>query len=75
MYTTDFERSLLQFKTIFYLFFFNPVIVKLNFQHHNSSLQCHMILQKSFWYADLLLKKHYLLLSILKTVVWFNIFV
>ncbi len=24
---------------------------KLNFQHHSSSLQCHMILQKSFWYA------------------------
>ncbi len=24
------------------------VMVKLNFQHHYSSLQCHMILQKSF---------------------------
>ncbi len=23
----------------------------LNFQHHYSSLQCHMILQKSFWNA------------------------
>jgi len=28
---------------------------KLNFQHHYSSLQCHMILQKSFKYYDLLL--------------------
>ncbi len=26
---------------------------KLNFQHHYSSLQCHMILQKSFWNAEL----------------------
>ncbi len=42
---------------------------KLNFQHHYSSLQCHMILQKSFLYADLLLKKHFLLLLMLKTVV------
>ncbi len=33
---------------------------KLNFQYHYSSLQCHMILQKSFKYADLLLKKHFL---------------
>jgi len=27
----------------------------LNFQHHYSSLQCLMILQKSFLYADLLI--------------------
>ncbi len=26
---------------------------------HYSSLQCHMILQKSFWYADLVLNKHF----------------
>jgi len=32
-----------------------------------------MILQKSFKYADLLLKKHFLLLSMLKTVVHVNI--
>ncbi len=32
---------------------FIPVMVKLNFQHHYSSLQCHMILKKSFKYADL----------------------
>ncbi len=32
-----------------------------------------MILQKSFYYADLLLKKHFL--SMLKTVVQLNIFV
>jgi len=25
-----------------------PVMAKLKFQHHYSSLQCHMILQKSF---------------------------
>ncbi len=47
---------------------------KLNFQHHFSSLQCHMILQKSF-YVYLLLKKHFWLLSMLKTVVLLNIFV
>jgi len=35
---------------------FIPEIAKLNFQHHYSSLQCHMIHQKSF-YADLVLKK------------------
>ncbi len=48
---------------------------KLNFQHHYSSLQCHMILQKSFIYADLVIKKHLLLLLMLKTVVPLNIFV
>ncbi len=34
---------------------------QLYFQHHYSSLQHHMILQKSLKYADLLLKKHFLL--------------
>ncbi len=34
----------------------------LYFQHHYPSLQCLMILQKSFSYADLLLKKHFFLL-------------
>ncbi len=33
-----------------------PVMAKLYFQHHYSSLQCYMILQKSF-YDDLTLKK------------------
>jgi len=42
------------------------MMAKLNFQHHYSSLQCLMILQKSFYYADL--KKHVLLIT-LKTVV------
>ncbi len=37
-------------------------MAKLHFKHHYSSLQCHMILQKSLWYADLLL------LSMLKSV-------
>ncbi len=44
-------------------------MAKLNFQHHYFGLQCHMILQKSYYYADLLLKKHFLLLSMIKTVV------
>ncbi len=42
-------------------------LAKLNFQHHYSSLQSHMSPQKLFEYADLLLKKHFLLLSMLKT--------
>jgi len=54
---------------------FIHVISKLSFQHHYTSLQCHMILQKSFLYADLLLRKHFLLLSMLKTVVLLNSFV
>ncbi len=33
---------------------------KQNFQHHYSSLQYHMSLQKSF-YADLLLKEHFII--------------
>ncbi len=33
-----------------------------------ASLQCRMILQKSFVYADLVLKKHFSLLLLLKTV-------
>jgi len=40
----------------------------MNFQHHYSSLQCHMILQKSFKYVDLPLKKQFLLLSRLKEI-------
>jgi len=41
-------------------------MVKLNFLHHysNSSLQCHVVLQKSFCtsiFAYLVLKKHFLL--------------
>ncbi len=38
-----------------YIFFYYFCDAKLNFQHHYSSLQCHMTLQKSYWYADLLL--------------------
>jgi len=57
---------------IYFKMLFIPVMAKLNFQHHYSSLQCHMILQKSFWYADLLLKKHFLLM--LKTVLLLNTF-
>ncbi len=61
------------------LIYFEKVIyscdAKLNFQHHFSSHQCHLILQKSFEYSDLLLKKHFLILSMLKTVVRFHMFV
>jgi len=35
-------------------------MAKLNFPHHYSSLQCHMILvQRAFQYADLMLKKDF----------------
>ncbi len=51
------------------------MMAKLNIQCHFSSLQCHVILQKSFYYAELLLKKHFLLLSNLKRVVQCNVFV
>ncbi len=61
------------FSILIFLIFI-PVVVMLNFQYRYSSLQCHVILQKSFWYADLLLKKHVLLISIIKTVVLLNIF-
>jgi len=55
---------------------FIPMMAKLNFQHHYSCLQCHMILQKLFF--NMLIwcsRKCFLLLSILKTVVLLNIFV
>jgi len=48
-------------------------MAKLYFQHHYSSLQCHVIPQKGFC-ADMMLKKHFLLLSVLKTDVLLNIF-
>ncbi len=51
------------------------VIVKKLIQHHYFSLQCRMIFQKSYEYTDLLLKKHSLLLSMLKSVVLLHIFV
>ncbi len=47
-------------------------MAKLNFQHHYSS---HMIFQKSFLFADLVLKKHFLVLSMLNKTVLLNIFV
>jgi len=34
-------------------------MAKLNVQHHYSSLHCHMILQKSFEYVHLVIKKHF----------------
>ncbi len=37
-----------------------------NAEFYYSSLQRHMILQKPFWYADLLLKKHLLAYAIHK---------
>jgi len=48
-------------------------MAKLNFQQHHSSIQCHMVLQKSFKYADLLLKKESFLLM-LKMVMLLDIF-
>ncbi len=37
---------LFEYILVFYLFY--PMMAKLNFQHHYSSLQCHTIYQKSF---------------------------
>ncbi len=34
-------------------------MAKLNCQQAYSSFKCHMMLQKSFQYADLVLKKHF----------------
>ncbi len=50
--------------------FYDFLKKKINKSNNSSSLQWHMILQKSFYYADLVLKKHVLLLllSMLKTV-------
>ncbi len=45
---------------LFYVLFFQIIDscdAVLYFQHHYSSIQCHMILQKSLQYADMLLKK------------------
>ncbi len=59
---------LLQFKiaVFYFLNILECILWQLYFQHHYS-LKYHMILQKSFWYADLVLSKHFLLLSMLKT--------
>jgi len=46
-------------------------MAKLNFQHHYSSVQCHMILQKSFQHPALMFRKRLLLLSILKFIFFF----
>jgi len=43
-------------------------VIKAEFSASLLSLQCHMILQKSLQYDDLLLKKRLWLLSMLKTV-------
>ncbi len=56
LFDKKYSEILLQFKiTVFYLNIFQNVIYscdcKLDFQHHYCSLQCHMILQKSFEYA------------------------
>jgi len=57
---------------MFLYFKMSSIIVmgKLHFQHHYSSLQYHSILMN----FDLVLKKHLILLSMLKTVVLLNIF-
>ncbi len=63
------NKLLLLLLLLLYFNLFKFLMVKLNFQHHYSSLQCHMILQNHSKIADLLLKEHSLLLSMLKTVV------
>ncbi len=71
-----------KFLAIFKSYFIYEYILKCNlflwskmyFQHHYSSLQCHMILQISLSYADVLLKKHFWLLWMLKTVVLLHIY-
>lgn len=41
-------------------------MLKPNFQYHYFCLQCPTVLQKSFQSADLLLNKHFLVLSMVK---------
>ncbi len=43
---------------------------KLNFHHHSSSHQCHMILQKSCNMLILVLNKHFLLLSMFLIIIF-----
>ncbi len=67
------------FQIVIYLkTYFFPVMQSWIFSCHYSNLQCHMILQKSFWYVysiTLVLSKYFLLLlPMLKTVVLLNIF-
>jgi len=50
-----------------YILFDQKYCEILYFSSHYSSLQCHMVIQKCLWYIDLLLKKRYLSLSMLKT--------
>ncbi len=53
---------------------FIPIVVKLKKNQHHYVFN-NMILQKSFIYTDLMFQKHFLLLSMLKTVVLLNMFV
>jgi len=46
----------------------------LNLKHHYSNFQSDLIIQKSFDNADLVLKKHFFLFLMLKTVVLLNFF-
>ncbi len=47
-------------------------LAKLNFQHHYSSLQSHTSPQKWFEYADLLLKKTFLIIINVENIFWGN---
>ncbi len=62
----------LYYKLFSILFVIYSCHAELNFLHHYSSLQCHRIVLKSFWYDDLLHNLHFLLLSMFKTVVLLN---
>ncbi len=60
-YKQEYCEILLQFEiAIFYFHIYSNKMyscdAKLNFLHHYSSVQCHMIFQKSFWCADLLIR-------------------
>ncbi len=62
----------LYFKLFSILFVIYSCDAELHFLHHYSSLQCHRIVLKSFWYDDLLHNLHFLLLPMFKTVVLLN---
>ncbi len=62
----------LYFKLFSILFVIYSCDAELNFLHHYSSLQCHRIVLKSFWYDDLLHNLHFLLLPMFKIVVLLN---
>ncbi len=66
------------FETLYFAFRNATFVIRNVYKYvvYKEKFQCHIILQKSFEYADLLLKKHFsLLLMLKKTVLLLNIFV